>query len=72
MLDRDVLNWLVDEDKPDRKLLLDIQEVRLIIEPAAAALAAARVTGGRPDSFDGWFEDNLANHAATARSLRKK
>ena len=45
LLDRDVLNWLVGDDKPDRKLLLAVQEVRLIIEPAAAALAAARATG---------------------------
>ena len=44
LLDRDVLNWLVGDDKPDRKLLLAIQEVRLIIEPAAAALAADRAT----------------------------
>ena len=44
LLDRDVLNWLVGEDKPDRKLLLAVQEVRLIIEPAAAALAAANAT----------------------------
>jgi GntR family transcriptional regulator, galactonate operon transcriptional repressor len=44
LLDRDVLNWLVGEDKPDRKLLLAVQEVRSIIEPAAAALAATRAT----------------------------
>lgn len=44
LLDRDVLNWLVGKDKPDRELLLDIQEVRSIIEPAAAALAATRAT----------------------------
>ena len=42
LLDRDVLNWLVGKDEPDRKLLLAIQEVRSIIEPAAAALAAER------------------------------
>ncbi len=127
LLDRDVLNWLVGEDKPDRKLLLAIQEVRLIIEPAAAALAATRATGmdrqrinaalaameashdqatataadkafhlaildatHNPvlqgfrgaidtilsavfvvavDSVEGWFEDNLPNHAATARAI---
>ena len=127
LLDRDVLNWLVGEDKPDRKLLLAIQEVRLIIEPAAAALAATRATGmdrqrinaalaameashnqatataadkafhlaildatHNPvlqgfrgaidtilsavflvavDSIDGWFEDNLPNHAAAARAI---
>lgn len=44
LLDRDVLSWLVDDAEPDRDLLLAIQEVRLIIEPAAAALAAVRST----------------------------
>lgn len=44
LLDRDVLHWLVGEDQPDRELLLAIQEVRSIIEPAAAALAATRAT----------------------------
>lgn len=44
LLDRDVLNWLVGQDPPDRELLLAVQEVRSIIEPAAAALAAARAT----------------------------
>lgn len=44
LLDRDVLNWLVGQEKPDRQLLLYVQEVRSIIEPAAAALAATRAT----------------------------
>ena len=44
LLDRDVLSWLVGHDKPDVELLLAIQEVRSIIEPAAAALAATRAT----------------------------
>lgn len=44
LLDRDVLSWLVGENEPDRDLLLAIQEVRAIIEPAAAALAAERAT----------------------------
>jgi GntR family galactonate operon transcriptional repressor len=44
LLDRDVLTWLVGKDQPDRDLLLAIQEVRSIIEPAAAALAAVRAT----------------------------
>lgn len=127
LLDRDVLSWLVGQDKPDRALLLAVQEVRLIIEPAAAALAASRGTkmdrkrinaayeameasdsqasatnadkafhlaildathnpvlqGFRGaidtilstvfvvavDGVDGWFEENLANHAATARAI---
>ena len=129
LLDRDVLNWLVGQDKPDRELLLAVQEVRSIIEPAAAALAATRATkkdrqrinaaleametsdsqatataadkafhlaildathnpvlqGFRGaidtilsavflvavDSVDGWFEDNLPNHAATARAIEE-
>lgn len=44
LLDRDVLAWLVGKDEPDRELLLAIQEVRSIIEPAAAAMAAKRAT----------------------------
>lgn len=44
LLDRDVLTWLVGSSEPDRDLLLAIQEVRSIIEPAAAALAAERAT----------------------------
>jgi GntR family transcriptional regulator, galactonate operon transcriptional repressor len=44
LFDRDVLSWLVGKDEPDRELLLAIQEVRSIIEPAAAALAARRAT----------------------------
>lgn len=44
LLDRDVLSWLVGSDEPNRALLLALQEVRLIIEPAAAALAAERAT----------------------------
>ncbi|MGZ5875592.1 MAG: FadR/GntR family transcriptional regulator [Bradyrhizobium sp.] len=44
LLDRDVLSWLVGNSVPDRDLLLAIQEVRSIIEPAAAALAAERAT----------------------------
>jgi GntR family galactonate operon transcriptional repressor len=129
LLDRDVLSWLVGQDKPDIELLLAVQEVRSIIEPAAAALAAARATkkdrqrinaalaametsdnqetataadkafhlaildathnpvlqGFRGaidtilstvflvavDSVDGWFEGNLANHAATARAIEE-
>ena len=129
LLDRDVLKWLVGPDKPDRELLLAVQEVRLIIEPAAAALAATRATkqdrqrinaalqamqaadnqdtrtaadkafhlaildathnpvlqGFRSaidtilstvfvvavDSVDGWFEENLPNHATTARAIEE-
>ncbi len=127
LLDRDVLGWLIGNDKPDLELLLAVQEVRSIIEPAAAALAATRATksdrqqinaalkamqnsdgqesataadkafhlaildathnpvlqGFRGaidtilsavfvvavDRVEGWFEGNVANHAATARAI---
>ena len=42
LLDRDVLSWLVSQNEPDLDLLLAIQEVRWVIEPAATALAAER------------------------------
>ena len=44
LLDRDVLSWLTGNTGADRDLLLAIEEVRAIIEPAAAALAAVRAT----------------------------
>jgi len=129
LLDRDVLGWLIGQDKPDVQLLLAVQEVRSIIEPAAAGLAAQRSTkadrqrirsalramesadsqisataadkafhlaildatrnpvlqGFRSaidtilsavfvvavDRVDGWFDDNIPNHAATARAIEE-
>jgi GntR family galactonate operon transcriptional repressor len=44
LLDREVLGWLVGDNEPDHDLLGWIQEVRAIIEPAAAAMAAERAT----------------------------
>jgi DNA-binding FadR family transcriptional regulator len=43
LLDRDVLSWLF-ESEPDEKLLESLFELRKIIEPEAAALAATRRT----------------------------
>lgn len=44
LLDREVLIWLVGDGEPDPEMMSSIQEVRLMIEPAAAALAAQRAT----------------------------
>lgn len=44
LLDPDVLRWLL-ERKFSFKLLLEFTEIRLSIEPGAAALAAKRATG---------------------------
>ena len=62
LLDRDVLSWLVGQDEPDRGLLLAIQEVRSIIEPAAAALAAERATKN-----DRWRIDTALAAMQTAK-----
>ena len=43
LLDPDVLSWIFEFD-PDEKLLVDLFELRNIVEPRAAALAATRRT----------------------------
>jgi DNA-binding FadR family transcriptional regulator len=42
LLDPDVLSWIFSADQPDERLLEALFELRTIIEPAAAALAATR------------------------------
>ncbi len=44
MLDPDVLRWHADPDIATEKFMLDLIEMRRIIEPKAAELAAARAT----------------------------
>jgi GntR family galactonate operon transcriptional repressor len=44
LLDREVLGWMSDADGIDPELLAALVETRLIIEPAAAALASGRAT----------------------------
>lgn len=50
LLDPDVLSWIF-EFEPDEKLLVDLFELRNIVEPRAAALAAERRTGEHLDSM---------------------
>ena len=72
LLDRDVLNWLVGQDKPDRELLLAIQEVRSIIEPAAASLAAIRATKENRLRINAALEAMETSHSqATATAADK-
>lgn len=69
LLDRDVLSWLIGQGEPDRDLLLAIQEVRSIIEPAAAALAAQRATKndrGRINAALAAMEASTDHASATA------
>ena len=44
LLDADVMAWRGRAENPDSRLVLELGEVRTIIEPGAAALAAARRT----------------------------
>jgi DNA-binding FadR family transcriptional regulator len=44
LLDPDVISWIFSADQPDERLLEALFELRTIIEPEAAALAAARRT----------------------------
>lgn len=50
LLDPDVLSWLFEFD-PDEKLLVDLFELRKMVEPQAAALAASRRTNEHLDSM---------------------
>jgi DNA-binding FadR family transcriptional regulator len=55
LLDPDVLGWLTD-DGLDPEFLRSMFEVRLIIEPAAARLAAARATPDELEALRASFE----------------
>jgi len=44
LLDPDVISWIFSAEQPDEQLLEALFEMRTIVEPAAAALAAARRT----------------------------
>jgi DNA-binding FadR family transcriptional regulator len=44
LMDPDVISWIFSSSRPDKKLVESLFELRTIIEPAAAALAAVRRT----------------------------
>ncbi|MBA3346375.1 MAG: FadR family transcriptional regulator, partial [Gemmatimonadales bacterium] len=54
MLDPDVLEWRF-EAGPDERFLRNLTEVRHIIEPPAAALAALRATSEDLAAIDHWY-----------------
>jgi GntR family transcriptional regulator, galactonate operon transcriptional repressor len=77
LLDPDVLAWQL-EAGPDRRFLEDTLELRGLIEPAAARLAAERANEGElsvlestceemllaGDDLDAWIDPDLRFHAA--------
>lgn len=66
LLDPDVLSWIFEFD-PDEKLLVDLFELRNIVEPRAAALAAERRNdrhlGEMSRALDGMARHTLAVEA---------
>ncbi|GAB4070490.1 FadR family transcriptional regulator [Ancylobacter sonchi] len=81
MFDPDVLAWHLDAGI-DRRFLRDLAEIRLAVEPRAAALAAERRTeedlelmrvavarmGEEPGASEGFAEGDLALHIAIANA----
>ena len=69
LLDPDVLYWMF-QSEPDEQLLADLFELRRIIEPEAAALAADRRTDEQVKVMEGALENmrihTLANEAGRA------
>lgn len=51
LLDPDILEWMFHSD-PDEKFVNDLFELRRIVEPAAAVLAAQRCTDGQLAEMD--------------------
>jgi len=63
LLDPDVLSWIF-EFEPDRKLLVDLFELRNIVEPRAAALAAERRTQAHLDAMSRALKEMAAHTLA--------
>jgi DNA-binding FadR family transcriptional regulator len=69
LLDPDVLSWLFEFD-PDDKLLADLFELRKMVEPQAAALAAARRTSKHLESMKRALADMATQTLATEAGRR--
>lgn len=68
LLDPDVLAWIFDSD-PDETLLADLFELRKIIEPGAAAVAATRRTHAQLADMQRALDD-MERHTLTTEAGR--
>jgi DNA-binding FadR family transcriptional regulator len=68
LLDPDVLSWIFEFD-PDEKLLLNLFELRNIVEPRAAALAARRRTDQHLETMARALDD-MAEHTLAVEAGR--
>ena len=64
LLDPDILAWMFT-GRPDEHFIRDLFELRGIIEPAAAALAAQRRTQGQLDAMTAALDDMTRHGLAT-------
>lgn len=69
LLDPDVLSWIF-EFEPDPKLLVDLFELRNVVEPRAAALAAERRTSAHLDAMARALEE-MAEHTLAIEAGRQ-
>jgi DNA-binding FadR family transcriptional regulator len=69
LLDPDVLSWVFDGD-PDERLLLDLFELRDMIEPRAAALAAERRSTKQVATMKRALDD-MARHTLATETGRR-
>jgi len=65
LLDPEVLGWMFTGE-PDREFVRDLFELRAVIEPAAAALAAQRRTGEEVETLHAALTDMARHTLATA------
>lgn len=68
LLDPDVLSWIFELD-PNETLLADLFELRKIVEPEAAALAAARRTAKQLEHMQRALDD-MAKHTLATEAGR--
>jgi DNA-binding FadR family transcriptional regulator len=66
LLDPDVLTWIFESD-PNEELLANLFELRTIVEPEAAALAATRRTRAHLDSMQRGLQ-GMAEHSLTTEA----
>lgn len=69
LLDPDVLSWIFEDD-PDDRLLRDLFELRDIIEPRAATLAAERRTAPQISTMKRALDDMARHTLATEKGRR--
>jgi DNA-binding FadR family transcriptional regulator len=73
LVDPDLLGWLCEAGVDDR-FVRDLCEVRAIVEPAAAELAASRATGREIEELQRWYrliEASTDNEAARLEADRQ-